>query len=139
LTNFQQQRNRSEALCSPSDLPVSTRSRQRWDNSHNSFLAGTSPNLNRRPHQRRIAVGIDLGTVRWSLACAMVWPNACLIAKTCDLAQRRAPTWIPTAARFEAALAAQVRPSQLLSSVKRLMGRGIDDIASRSQLPYQFQ
>ena len=91
------------------------------------------------PHQRRIAVGIDLGTTH-SLVAAM--RNG--IAEC--LPDAEGHVILPSAVRYlenngrqigRAALAAQSEDSQnTLVSVKRFMGRGVADIANRDQLPY---
>ena len=91
------------------------------------------------PHQRRIAVGIDLGTTH-SLVAAM--RNG--IAEC--LPDAEGHVILPSAVRYlenngrqigRAALAAQSEdPQNTLVSVKRFMGRGVADIANRDQLPY---
>ena len=51
---------------------------KRWDNSVMALLQISEPGGAPDPHQRRIAVGIDLGTtIHWSLRCATASPNAC--------------------------------------------------------------
>jgi molecular chaperone HscA len=91
------------------------------------------------PHQRRIAVGIDLGTTH-SLVAAM--RNG--IAEC--LPDAEGHVILPSAVRYlenngrqigHAALTAQSEdPQNTLVSVKRFMGRGVADIANRDQLPY---
>jgi molecular chaperone HscA len=93
------------------------------------------------PHQRRIAVGIDLGTTH-SLVAAM--RNG--IAEC--LPDAEGHVILPSAVRYlendgrqigRAALASQAEdPQNTLVSVKRFMGRGVADIANRDQLPYVF-
>jgi len=93
------------------------------------------------PHQRRIAVGIDLGTTH-SLVAAM--RNG--VAECLPDAQGH--VILPSAVRYlendgrqigRAALASQAEdPENTLVSVKRFMGRGVADIANREQLPYVF-
>jgi len=91
------------------------------------------------PHQRRIAVGIDLGTTH-SLVAAMRNGVAECLPDT------EGHVILPSAVRYlendgrqigRAALAAQAQdPQNTLVSVKRFMGRGVADIANRDQLPY---
>ena len=98
---------------------------------------GQAPN----PHERRIAIGIDLGTTHSLVASVRNGVSECLP----DDAGR---VILPSVVRYVdadrrqigyAALAAQVEdPLNTISSVKRLMGRGIDDIGVVSQLPYQL-
>ena len=98
---------------------------------------GQAPN----PHERRIAIGIDLGTTHSLVASVRNGVSECLPD---DVGR----VILPSVVRYVdadrrqigyAALAAQVEdPLNTISSVKRLMGRGIDDIGVVSQLPYQL-
>ena len=93
------------------------------------------------PHERRIAIGIDLGTTHSLVASVRSGVSECL-------PDDEGRVILPSVVRYladdkrqigYAALAAQVvDPANTISSVKRLMGRGIDDIGSRAQLPYQL-
>ena len=93
------------------------------------------------PHQRRIAIGIDLGTTHSLVAAVRHGVAECLL----DAAGRAI---LPSAVRYleggkrqigAAALAeAATDPRNTLVSVKRFMGRGLVDIAGRDQLPYDF-
>ena len=93
------------------------------------------------PHQRRIAVGIDLGTTHSLVASVRNGVAECL-----PDAQGR--VILPSVVRYVDAqkrqigfdaLAAQVDdPVNTISSVKRLMGRGMEDIGNRAALPYQL-
>ena len=104
-----------------------------------ALLQISEPGQTPKPHERRIAVGIDLGTTHSLVASVRNGVSECLpdaqgrvilpsVVRYLD-AQRRQ-------VGFDA-LAAQVEdPRNTISSVKRLMGRGIDDIGKRAQLPY---
>jgi molecular chaperone HscA len=91
------------------------------------------------PHQRRIAVGIDLGTTHSLVAAMRNGVAECL-------PDAEGHVILPSAVRYQendgrqigrAALAAQAEdPQNTLVSVKRFMGRGVADIANRAQLPY---
>lgn len=93
------------------------------------------------PHQRRIAIGIDLGTTHSLVAAVRHGVPECLPDDTGRVI-------LPSAVRYLAdgrrqigagALAeAASDPHNTIVSVKRFMGRGIDDIAGRAQLPYEF-
>jgi molecular chaperone HscA len=93
------------------------------------------------PHQRRIAVGIDLGTTHSLVAAVRNGVAECLP----DEAGR---VIVPSAVRYlegggrrigHAALAdAAVDPRNTIVSAKRFMGRGLADIAHRDKLPYDF-
>ena len=99
---------------------------------------GQSPN----PHERRIAVGIDLGTTHSLVAAVRSGVAECLP----DDAGR---VILPSAVRYleegrrqigAEALAAQATdPENTIVSVKRFMGRALADIANRDKLPYQFE
>ncbi|MFM9900749.1 MAG: Fe-S protein assembly chaperone HscA [Polaromonas sp.] len=93
------------------------------------------------PHQRRIAVGIDLGTTHSLVASVRNGVAECLPDTEGRVILPSVVRYLDADRRqigFEA-LAAQVEdPRNTISSVKRLMGRGIDDIGNRNQLPYQL-
>ncbi|WP_395669286.1 Fe-S protein assembly chaperone HscA [Rhodoferax sp.] len=96
---------------------------------------GQSPN----PHERRIAVGIDLGTTHSLVAAVRNGSAECL-----PDAQGR--VIVPSVVRYldtqrrqigHDALAHQIDdPGNTVSSVKRLMGRGLRDVVGTSALPY---
>ncbi len=93
------------------------------------------------PHQRRIAIGIDLGTTNSLVAAVRNGVAECLP----DEAGR---VILPSAVRYlaggrrqigRAALAeASNDPANTVVSVKRFMGRGYGDIEGRERLPYAF-
>jgi molecular chaperone HscA len=93
------------------------------------------------PHQRRIAVGIDLGTTNSLVASLRHGVPECL-------PDGQGRVMLPSAVRYLAgegrqigwdALAAQAEdPENTIVSVKRLMGRGLADVAGRAKLPYRF-
>lgn len=105
-----------------------------------ALLQISEPGQSADPHQRRIAVGIDLGTTHSLVAAVRSGVAECLP----DLEGR---VILPSAVRYlgdgkreigSAALAAQsVDPENTVVSVKRLMGRGLSDIATQD-LPYRF-
>ena len=96
---------------------------------------GQSPN----PHARRIAVGIDLGTTHSLVASVRHGVAECLpdaqgrvilpsVVRYLDLHKRQIG--------YEA-LENQVNdPGNTIASVKRLMGRGLRDVAQAAKLPY---
>jgi molecular chaperone HscA len=93
------------------------------------------------PHQRRIAVGIDLGTTHSLVACMRHGVAECL-----PDAQGR--VIVPSVVRYldnggrqigHEALAHQAEdPQNTLASVKRFMGRSVADIANADKLPYEL-
>ena len=106
-----------------------------------ALLQISEPGQTPDPHQRRIAIGIDLGTTHSLVASVRNGVSECL-----PDAQGR--VLLPSVVRYLDAdrrqigfdaLASQVEdPCNTISSAKRMMGRGIDDIGNRAQLPYQF-
>ena len=110
-----------------------------------ALLQISEPGQTPDPHQRRIAIGIDLGTTHSLVASVRSGVAECL-----PDAQGR--VLLPSVVRYLVddkgvtsrqigfdALAAQVQdPQNTIASVKRLMGRGMEDIVNRAQLPYQL-
>ena len=106
-----------------------------------ALLQISEPGQSPDPHQRRIAVGIDLGTTH-SLVAAV--RNG--IAECLPDSQGRAI--LPSVVRYledngrqigyEAQAAQALDPRNTIASVKRFMGRGLADIANRDKLPFDF-
>ena len=107
-----------------------------------ALLQIAEPGLAAAPHQHRLAVGIDLGTTN-SLVASVQSSAAAVIR---DEAGR---ALLPSVVRYRCAgaeavigheaLAAQSEdPHNTLSSVKRLMGRALNDVADLGDLPYAF-
>jgi molecular chaperone HscA len=98
---------------------------------------GQSPN----PHQRRIAVGIDLGTTHSLVAAVRNGVAECL-------PDTEGRVLLPSVVRYLAgggrqighdAVAAQHTDARnTIASVKRFMGRGLADIAQVGKLPYDL-
>ena len=104
-----------------------------------ALLQISEPGQTPNPHERRIAVGIDLGTTHSLVASVRNGISECLPDEQGRVILPSVVRYLDGERRqigFEA-LDAQVEdPLNTISSVKRLMGRGIDDIGSRTQLPY---
>ncbi|MDB5928417.1 MAG: Fe-S protein assembly chaperone HscA, partial [Polaromonas sp.] len=106
-----------------------------------ALLQLSEPGQTPDPHQRRIAIGIDLGTTHSLVASVRNGMSECL-----PDAQGR--VLLPSVVRYleggrtqigYEALAVQIEdPCNTISSAKRLMGRGIEDIGNRAQMPYRF-
>jgi len=93
------------------------------------------------PHQRRIAVGIDLGTTHSLVAAMRNGVAECLPDSDGHVILPSAVRYLENDGRQigRAALQSQAQdPQNTLVSVKRFMGRGVADIANRDQLPYVF-
>lgn len=107
-----------------------------------ALLQISEPGLTAAPHQRRLAVGIDLGTTN-SLVATVRSGQAETLG---DIEGRYL---LPSVVHYQAtehqvgwsarAQAAQ-DPVNTVSSVKRMMGRSLADVQQRyPNLPYQFQ
>ena len=93
------------------------------------------------PHQRRIAVGIDLGTTHSLVAAVRHGVPECLPDEEGRVILPSAVRYLPGGRRHigqEALADAAVDPRNTIVSVKRFMGRGLADIAHREKLPYEF-
>ncbi|SDP81921.1 molecular chaperone HscA [Rhodoferax sp. OV413] len=106
-----------------------------------ALLQISEPGQSPDPHQRRHAVGIDLGTTHSLVATVRSGEAVCL-------PDEQGRVILPSVVRYLAgdkrqigfdALAAQASdPENTIASVKRFMGRGLADIAQREKLPYVF-
>jgi molecular chaperone HscA len=106
-----------------------------------ALLQISEPGQSPDPHARRIAVGIDLGTTHSLVAAVRHGVAECL-----PDAQGR--VILPSIVRytseqgrqigFDAAAVQAEDPENTVVSVKRLMGRGLADIAGADRLPYRF-
>ena len=106
-----------------------------------ALLQISEPGQSPDPHQRRIAVGIDLGTTHSLVAAVRHGVAECL-------PDGEGRVILPSVVRYldnngrqighdaQAALAAD--PENTVASVKRFMGRGLADIANADRLPYRF-
>jgi molecular chaperone HscA len=106
-----------------------------------ALLQIAEPGQSPQPHQRRLAVGIDLGTTN-SLVAAL------RSGLSEPLADADGQVILPSAVRYHAdrvevgqsaKSAAALDPLNTVLSVKRLMGRGLSDVKQLGeQLPYRF-
>jgi molecular chaperone HscA len=93
------------------------------------------------PHQRRIAVGIDLGTTHSLVASVRNGVAECLPDEKGQVILPSVVRYLPGQGRqigHEAVANAAQDPENTLASVKRFMGRSLSDIANPEKLPYQF-
>ena len=106
-----------------------------------ALLQISEPGQTPDPHARRIAIGIDLGTTHSLVASVRSGVAECLSDDDGRVILPSVVRYVDAEKRqigFDA-LAAQVDdPRNTISSVKRLMGRGINDIGNRAQLPYEL-
>jgi len=107
-----------------------------------ALLQISEPGESPAPHQRKLAVGIDLGTTH-SLAATVRSGLAKVIA------DEEGRPLLPSIVRYlpdgrvevgYGARAAQADdPANTIVSVKRFMGRGVADVAKYGALPYHFK
>jgi molecular chaperone HscA len=96
---------------------------------------GQSPN----PHERRIAVGIDLGTTHSLVAAVRNGVSECLPDSEGRVILPSVVRYLDAERRqigFDALANQTTDPGNTIASVKRLMGRGVADVAHAAQLPY---
>src|SRR3954468_19271395 len=93
------------------------------------------------PHQRRIAVGIDLGTTHSLVASVRNGVAECLPDAQGRMLLPSVVRYLEGGGRqigFEAQAAESQDPENTIASAKRFMGRGLADVANRDKLPYRF-
>src|SRR5687767_7970951 len=103
-----------------------------------ALLQISEPGASPDPHQRRHAVGIDLGTTHSLVAAVRSGVAECL-------PDAEGEVILPSAVRYleggqavvgaRALEAAASDPHNTIVSVKRLMGRGLADVARAGPLP----
>lgn len=106
-----------------------------------ALLQIAEPGMSTAPHQHRLAVGIDLGTTNSLVATVR---NS--IPEV--LSDEEGRSLLPSIVRYlpnghanigyKAQAAQTTDPKNTISSAKRLMGRGLKDIAYAENLPYDF-
>ncbi len=106
-----------------------------------ALLQISEPGQSPDPHQRRIAVGIDLGTTHSLVAAVRHGVAECL-------PDEQGRVLLPSVVRFldgggrrigyGALEMAPADAENTIGSVKRLMGRGLADIEGRDRLPYRL-
>ena len=98
---------------------------------------GQSPN----PHERRIAVGIDLGTTHSLVAAVRSGVAECLPDDKGRVLLPSVVRYLDAGKRqigFEALAAVASDAQNTIASVKRFMGRSLKDVKDAGKLPYQF-
>ena len=94
------------------------------------------------PHQRRIAIGIDLGTTHSLVAAVRNGVAECLPDEQGQVLLPSVVRYVDAQRRQIGAPAQAARaqdPANTITSVKRLMGRGLADITHAASLPYALQ
>ena len=106
-----------------------------------ALLQISEPGQTPNPHERRLAVGIDLGTTHSLVASMRHGVAECLPDEEGRVVLPSVVRYLPENRRqigFEALAAAGEDPQNTISSAKRFMGRSLQDVADRARLPYRF-
>ena len=106
-----------------------------------ALLQISEPGQSLNPHERRLAVGIDLGTTHSLVATVRSGTAECL-------ADEQGRVILPSVVRYlvgggrqighDAHLASAQDPQNTIASVKRFMGRNLHDVVDSARLPYNF-
>ena len=106
-----------------------------------ALLQISEPGQSPAPHQRRIAVGIDLGTTHSLVAAVRNGVADCLPDGEGRVLVPSVVRYLQGGGRqigYAAVAAQQGDASNTIASAKRLMGRGLADIAQADKLPYEL-
>ena len=106
-----------------------------------ALLQISEPGMSTEPHKHRLAVGIDLGTTNSLVATVRNGVSQCLQdedgkALLPSVVHYLADGQVIVGRKAQAAQA--VDPRNTIVSVKRLMGRGLKDVAHVETMPYDF-
>lgn len=106
-----------------------------------ALLQLSEPGATPDPHQRRIAIGIDLGTTHSLVSVVRNEIAECLPDETGEVLLPSVVQYCPNNCVIAgcAAKAAQMcDPANTIVSAKRFIGRKLEDISNIEKLPYQF-
>lgn len=106
-----------------------------------ALLQISEPGMSAAPHQHKLAVGIDLGTTNSLVATVRSGMSTVL-------QDDHGHALLPSVVRYapdgdvivghEAQAQQSIDPTNTIVSVKRFMGRSINDITDRAHIPYRF-
>jgi len=106
-----------------------------------ALLQISEPGMSAAPHQHRLAVGIDLGTTN-SLVATVRSSMSTVLQD--DFGHALLPSVVRYApdgdvvVGHEAQAQQSCDPVNTIASVKRFMGRGLNDITDKAHIPYRF-
>jgi molecular chaperone HscA len=107
-----------------------------------ALLQISEPGESQAPHQHRLAAGIDLGTTNSLVATVR---SGLTVVLNDDLGRPLLPSVVRYQAEhapvvgYEAQAQQASDPANTIVSVKRFMGRGVNDIPHIESMPYQFE
>ena len=106
-----------------------------------ALLQISEPGQTPNPHERRLAVGIDLGTTHSLVAAVRSGSAECLPDEQGRVILPSVVRYLADGRREIGAAAVQAMqgdPQNTIASVKRFMGRNLKDVADSGRLPYRF-
>ncbi|MBP0596585.1 Fe-S protein assembly chaperone HscA [Herbaspirillum sp. LeCh32-8] len=107
-----------------------------------ALLQISEPGMSTAPHQRRLAVGIDLGTTNSLVATVRNSIPEVLADDDGRVLLPSVVRYLPNGHAnigYKAQAAQTTDPRNTIVSVKRFMGRSLKDIAHAENMPYDFQ
>lgn len=106
-----------------------------------ALLQIAEPGMSSSPHQHKLAVGIDLGTTNSLVATVRSGMSTVLQDEHGHALLPSVVRYLPTGeiiVGHEAQAQQSKDPINTIVSVKRFMGRGLNDIADKAHIPYKF-
>lgn len=106
-----------------------------------ALLQISEPGMSAAPHQHRLAVGIDLGTTNSLVATVRSGMSTVLQD---DFGHALLPSVVRYAPNEDVIVGHEAQsqqsndPVNTIASVKRFMGRSLNDIADKAHIPYRF-
>ena len=106
-----------------------------------ALLQISEPGQTPNPHERRLAVGIDLGTTHSLVAAVRHGVAECLPDAQGRVILPSVVRYLSNGGRqigFDAQSALSTDPENTIASAKRFMGRSLADVKDHARLPYHF-
>ena len=106
-----------------------------------ALLQISEPGQSLNPHERRLAVGIDLGTTHSLVASVRHGVAECLPDGQGRVILPSVVRYLEGGGRqigFDALQAMAQDPENTIASVKRFMGRSLADVTGSAKMPYRF-
>ncbi len=106
-----------------------------------ALLQISEPGQSPKPHERRIAVGIDLGTTHSLVAAVRSGLAECLPDEAGRVLLPSVVRYMADEKRqigFDALASIATDPENTIASAKRFMGRSLADVKDAAKLPYRF-
>ena len=106
-----------------------------------ALLQISEPGQSPKPHERRIAVGIDLGTTHSLVAAVRSGIAECLPDDAGRVLLPSVVRYLADDKRqigFDALASIATDPENTIASAKRFMGRSLADVKDAAKLPYRF-